>query len=179
MHRAPSDTERYAEALLALGEATGHAAQIEQDLVVLLDLLECDEDVRRFLADATVKKAGKEKALEKLLKGRIHYALTHFLLILLEENRLAELRPIAESFFARYSSQRQQATGTLTTAVPLSSEKVADIEQAAGRLLGKDVHLRVQVNPVILGGLRIQVGDFVVDGTVDNHLAEMRARLLA
>jgi len=179
MGHGPPDVECYAGALLALAEAAGREAEVERDLVAMLDLLECDEEVRRFLADRSVRKAGKKKALEQLLDGRICHVLVHFLLILQEEKLLREVRPIAESFFAQYSSRRQQVTGTLTSAVQISPEQVEKIEQEAGHLLGKNVHLRVRIDAGILGGLRIQVGDFIVDGTVEHDLAVARRDLLA
>jgi len=179
MERSVPEIQRYAEALLALAEAGGRPEEIERELVGLLDLLECDEEVRRFLAAPTVRETGKKKALEQLLDGRISAVLVHFLLILQAQGALRQLRPIAEAFFRHFSSRKRKITGILTSAVGISPETVREVERQAGLLLGKEVHLRLQVDSAILGGLRVQVGDFVVDGTVEHDLAEARARLLA
>ena len=65
------------------------------------------------------------------------------------------------------------------TARPLTPERTALIEKETGRLLGRTVSLRVRVDPKLLGGLYVRVGDFVIDGTVDTQLDALRKKPLA
>ena len=178
MPPAPPESVRYAEALLALAEAAGSSSRIEQELVSLLDLFETNTALRRFLADPAVKTEGKKTALHELLCERVSPVLLHFVLILQAEGVLPQIRAIGEDFFRLFTSKRRKVTGTLLSAVPVPDDKLAVIEREAGRVLGKDVHLRVRVETGIMGGMRIQVGDFILDGTVEHQFSELRRKLL-
>jgi F-type H+-transporting ATPase subunit delta len=169
----------YGEALFRLGEACGSVQRTERDLAAVLDLLEHREDVGRFLADPRVETRGKAEALQRLLDPGIDSSLLHFLLILLEKGRLKDLRAIAEVFFKKAAAVRGSVSGELVSAAPLPEEKVAAVEREMGRVLGKTVRLRARVDPMILGGVAVRLGDTVVDGSVRRRLEAMRAHLLA
>jgi F-type H+-transporting ATPase subunit delta len=169
----------YADALVSLGHAVDALPQFEEDLADVLDFLETNADTRRFLRDHAVEIAGKCRAIEELLTGRAHPALVQFLVLLLRERRLESLRDIAEAFFRKVSALRREAAGELVSPTPLDDETVARIEKETGLALGKEVHLRVRVDANLLGGLFVKVGDFVLDGTVDRRLDDIRHQLLA
>lgn len=171
--------ERYARALVALGEAVGDLSVMERDGAALLDLIEGSEPLRRFLGDSLMKEEGKAQALRELLAAKVCPALMHFLLILTEERRIHLLRAILNAFFNQIATLRRQETAVVVTAAPLSPERIAAIEEQVSLVLGKDVHLRVQVEPSLLGGVKLRVGDLILDGTVDAQLDKMRDELLA
>ena len=175
--RPDIDIERYADSLVNLGEATGSLARFKKDMETLLDMIEQSEEIRRFLADSFVNKRGKCRALEEVLEDKIHPALLHFFLILVEQELISRVKPVAMAFFEKASRLGKKASGEMVAAVPIPDGKVAEIEREVGRVVGKEVCLRVRVNPDILGGLLVQVDDFVLDGTVERQLEEMRREL--
>ena len=179
MPSAGPEAQKYAEALVLLGEGAGDLVRVEKDLAAAMDFLERTPEVRRFLRDPRVSGEGKATALGQLLRQDLHSVVIHFLLILQEQGGLSSLPDIAEAFFQRVSVRKMKASGELVTARPLSEGQVAAIERETGRVLGKDVRLRVRVDPTLLGGLSVRVGDFVLDGTVDRQLEQFRAVLLA
>ena len=167
----------YAQALVSLAEASGLLERIEREMLDLQDLLKSNRDLRNFLGDLSVKHSGKTAALEEILGKRVHPIVTHFLLLLHAEDMLREIDSIAQTFFTLASERRAKASGLLTSAHPISDDVHSRIESEIGRILGKEVHLLVRKDASLLGGMRVQVGDFVVDGTVDRQLAEMRNQL--
>lgn len=173
MAPGPED-QKYADALVALGEATKAIPAIEQDLAAVLDLFGDNKDLRRFLSDPHIREDGKGIALEQILKDKLHPVLMRFILILQEQGGLASLPDIAREFFDRASRLRKRTTGELVSAVPLSEEKVAVIEEELGRILQKSVHLHVRVSADILGGVKVRVGDWILDGTVDRYFDSVR-----
>lgn len=179
MPAADEKIAHYADALLSLGQAHGDLPQLTADISAALAFLAEHPDIRSFLADSAVQAEGKEAALRELLAGRIGLLALHVLLLLQDEGQFTALGQIAECFFEKTAMLDDKISGELTSAVPLSEERVAKIEKEAGRLLNRDLNLHALVDPSILGGIRLKVGDFVLDGTVDRQLSDARERLLS
>lgn len=179
MPNAPSDTDRFADALIALGSAADCLPRIEEELSRTLPVMVRDERVRSFLADPTVLSEGKRKAIEELLGARMHPALLCFLCFLADTRRIQRLEEIAVSFFEKVCATRKETDGELVSAAPLGKETVAAIEKEVGRVLLRTVRLRPRVQPELLGGLYVHVGDFVIDGTLDRQLTTLGHALLS
>jgi F-type H+-transporting ATPase subunit delta len=179
MQPSANDIRLFAAGLVSLADAAGAAGQVERELPAVLDLLAHDDKVRSFLGAPDVKGEGKRRALEQLFAGRAHPVLVNFLMLLVDVGRIRDLREIGAAFFAQASQLRRKATGEVLSARPLSRETIAAIEVEAARVLGKDVHLHPRVDPALTGGLRVQVEDYVIDGTLDSRLDAVRRGLLA
>lgn len=169
----------YADALVALGTAAGTLPELEYELVSLRDFVQADVRLQRFLADPVVRSEGKQAALRDILTGHVSEMLLHFLMILQAEGCLGKLEAIADEFFRKTSRLRERTTGELLTAVTVPDAKVALIEKEVSRILEKDVHLRQRIMPGIVGGLAVRVDNFVLDGTIDHELGEIRRGLLS
>ena len=178
MEAAKPEAQQYAVALVELAKATQTLARIEQELTAVCDLVDRNEEVRRFLADPKIRKQGKIEALRKIVKPQPEPTLLHFLNILVDKDRISLLNDVASHFFRQISLDRGRITGELVSPTPLPEEKVALIRKETSRVLGKDVDLRVRVDPGLLGGFFIQVGDFVLDDTIDRQLEDLRRQLL-
>lgn len=175
---ADPNVERYAESLLCLAQAEDAAAETEQQLLAILDLVQKRTDLRAFLANPTVADPGKYAALRDMLETRVAARVKHIVLQLQSQDRLALLPAVADRFFAKASAERQRASGRLIAARPVDDETLARVEEAVGQVLGKEVHLLVQQAPSLLGGMRVEIGDFVIDGTLDRHLDDARRALV-
>jgi F-type H+-transporting ATPase subunit delta len=174
---AESRIDHYAKALTHLAYATGEVDASERQVLAVVETLENTPELLAFLGDPTVQPAGKEQALREALADTVHDTILLFLVMVLAEGAIADFPAIADTFFAETSARRKQASGRLVTARPVSSETLARIEEEIGKVIGKDVHLLVQEDASLLGGMRVQVGDFVVDGTVDRILEDARRAL--
>jgi len=177
MQQGSHDPSQYADALIAMGQACNALPQIENDMLEALELLQSNAEMQQFLANPSVMQEGKTNALLKILQGRLHPVLVHFLAMLLTQHQLRAIKTIASSFFKQASELREQVSGDINTAVPISAERLAEIEEEVGSSLGKQVHLRHSIAPGILGGIYIKVGDFVIDGTVEHQLDTIRRQL--
>jgi len=177
MQRADPDIEHYAEALVALGKATGTLDRMGEDAHAACRLLLEDPSVLRFLKDPFIDITGKTNALRELLEDRVCPELQHVLHLLLERGDIECVAAIAERFSAVVAGQDEKSAGSLITAFPLPEETVADIEVEVGRIMQKEVRLRTEIDPRILGGVRVHVGDYVFDDTVVHHLEQMRSAL--
>jgi len=174
-----ADIEQYADSLVSLAGAVGARKPIEEDLAGVVELLETNEDILRFMSDPAVAAEGKARALEEALTGRVHPALLHFVLILHSQGALSQLDAVAHAFFDRISESEQSVDGIVVVARPISRKKLAIMERETGALLAKKVRLRVNVDSNMLGGVVIRVGDFILDGSTERQLEDIRRHLLS
>lgn len=179
MPSSDAQIQAYSEALLSLAGAAGIQDSVEQELGAAVDLFGSNGALRRFVTDPHVEVRGRSRGLDELLEDKVHPVLRHFLLTLLEAGVLHELGGIAAACHSEMAERQQRASGELVTAAPITPERVARIEEETGRILGKDVQLRVRVNPQLIGGLVVHVGDFVLDGSIGHQLESIRKALLS
>lgn len=179
MRRASPDIEHYAEALVGLGKATGTLDRLEEDIHTTRRLLLDDPSVLRFLKDPFVDDCGKNSAINELLSPHVCPELLHVLHLLLERGEIDRVSRIAEAFSSVVAGQDEEAAGLLVSACPVDEKTVQEIEDEVGRFVGRDVRLRTEIDPQVLGGIRVRVGDYVFDDTVAHHLDHMRSALSA
>jgi F-type H+-transporting ATPase subunit delta len=177
-HAAEPDPDRYADALIAMGEASGALVAIEDDLRELSEFMRKQGALRQFLASPLVQPEGKTSALREVLGRRVHPVLLHYVQMLQSMQHLAHLPAVTERFFAKITGTRQQVSGEIVTAVPLLPDTFAAITAEVCRVLGKDVHLQPRLAPGIVGGVFVKVGDFIIDGTVETLLDTARRQLV-
>ncbi len=91
--------------------------------------------------------------------------------------RAADLPAIADSLAEVAAASRQREVAEVRTASPLDADQVARLEDALARATGKQVELKVVVDPEVVGGLVARVGDIVIDGTVRRRLDSLRSAL--
>jgi F-type H+-transporting ATPase subunit delta len=170
--------KRYAKALFDLAVERGAVEAVRADLQALAGLLRDAPDFAAFAGNYLLPSARRVEALRALLESRAHELVTKFVLLLETKKRLAELGAAIEAFEARYDEHRGLAHATVTSAHGLSD---AQRDALTGRLkqrLGKEIRLHEAVNPALIGGFQVQVGDLVHDYSVETQLQRLRARFL-
>ena len=167
----------YARALLELAQAEGVVTRVEEELFRLRELLKHNSDLLQFLKDPNVKSEGKRVALSELFQGRVHGLVLNFLFTLTDQDRGGRLLHIIEEYSAVASAARQQVSGEVTTAIKLDDATLAKLAAELSRLTGKSVQLFQRVDPAILGGAIIQVGEQVIDGSLRRKLNQIKEKL--
>ncbi|MEJ2868744.1 F0F1 ATP synthase subunit delta [Actinomycetospora sp. OC33-EN08] len=165
------------EALLASAEADGRLDAVEDELFRLGRIVGGQPDLERLLGSPTADAAGKQKVLDDLLADKaepitrrlaaqlVAHPLAHHVSSGLE--RLAELA----------ADRRQRSVATVRSAVELSAEQQERLAGVLARIYGREITVHLEVDPEILGGLLIQVGDEVIDGSAAGHLDDLDRRL--
>jgi F-type H+-transporting ATPase subunit delta len=174
----------YAEALLAavLKEtgADSRAEDLGADLTAFVRALAAQPDVVAFLNSPAVGKKTKAAALAQALSGNVPELLRGFLGVLLHNNRFYLLPSAAAAYQHLLDTRAGRVWVKVTAAVPLSDVQKAALTANLKALLGnQEPVLYVRVDPDLLGGLVVQVGDSVVDTSVRSRLQAIRSLLLA
>jgi len=166
--------EGYAEALLAVAKSENSVDQVEKELTDLRDAFSANHDLIAFLKDPKVTAEGKRKAVAELLGDQVSQ-LVHFQIALaIEQNRAALLPAIIDHFFGLTSESRKKITAKVTTAVPLSEKATEKIEATLSELVGEAVFMKMSVDPDILGGITVHLGDRIIDGSLKGQLDHLR-----
>jgi F-type H+-transporting ATPase subunit delta len=167
----------YARALLEIAQAETVIQRIEEELFRLRELLKSNPGLLEFLKDPNVTREGKRQALAELFQGRVHSLVLNALITVSDTDRTNRLPAIIEEFIALAAASRQKVSGEIITAINLDDATLARLSAELSRITNKSVQLFQKVDPAILGGAIIQVGEQVIDGSLRRKLNQIRENL--
>jgi F-type H+-transporting ATPase subunit delta len=147
------------------------------DSLQLLAAIGRNEQMRFVLSDPRVSAAKKKELFADVTGGKLDEVTRNLLGLLVDNHRELLLGEIEEQFEALKRDHERVVKARITSAQPLSDQQRADIVGALERRYGKKVEAEVDVDPQLLGGARVQVGDQVILASVRDALAQMAAAL--
>jgi|SRR5579884_3408628 len=169
----------YADALLDAAESKGQAREVLEELSSLVhDVFRSAPDFEGFLASRAISRKRKAPVIRSALQGRASDTLLNFMLVLNDKERLDLIRPILAAYRALYEEKTRHVRVRVRSAVPLPDDQRQRLEQELRAKFQKEPILETAVDPDLLGGLVVQVGDWVYDGSVRSRLAEIRNQLM-
>jgi F-type H+-transporting ATPase subunit delta len=171
-----SKTEAYANALLEVARAEGTLGGVEDDLFRFARTLESSDDLRLALTDPTLPVERRIGVIEDLTGGKALQTSTALLSMLVAAGQAAELPIIVDRFVELAAAERQREVAEVRSAIPLDATQTQRLADALGRATGKDVEVKVIVDPSVMGGIVARIGDTVIDGTVRHRLELMKER---
>lgn len=165
----------YAKALLGATEGAGQTEAVLEQLDSLVDdVLSVVPKLKDVLYSTLVGPDEKVELIDKLLKGRATPLMLNFLKVLARHERLSALPAIRRSARRLYDQLRGRVQWHVTTAVPLSEKQQSDIIERLRQLRGGQPYLVSQVDPDLISGIVLRVGDTVYDGSVSTRLVRLR-----
>jgi F-type H+-transporting ATPase subunit delta len=167
----------YAEALVKA--AAGAPAALDDELAGLVALLDRAPELEPVLANPLVDGEHKRRLLERLLRGGATDLLVDALQVMRSKGRLGILRAVAAELHELRVAQEGRIEVRVASAVPLGPALRAELEAAAAARTGKRPVLIESVDPGLLGGLVVRIGDDKIDSSVANELARLEEDLLA
>ena len=169
--------QRYAKALFALGkqEGTSKLEHFGENLSALSNVLEETPELVRFFTIPIISIAEKQKVLVQVLdRINVDPVIKNFCLLLAEKERLPLFGAIAEHFGKLLDVEWDVVRGKILTAVDLSKEQQSGILARLEKQTSRQIALKFEVDPSILGGVVLQVGDNVLDASLRAQLTILR-----
>ena len=168
---------RYAEALFQLSEEENITKEIYNELHSVLDIVKSNKDLDNVLKSPLVAKAEKVQLIETLFNNKINNNLKNFLKILVEKGRISSLKSIELTFKQLLNDRDNIIEGTVISAIPLTDEKVKELEEKLSKKYNKNVTLENKVDKTILGGVLVRLGNTQIDGSVKTRLDNIKDQL--
>jgi F-type H+-transporting ATPase subunit delta len=173
-----STARRYAEAAFEIAERDGTVDAWLRQLGTLAVVV-ADEKMVRQLEDPQVPLEQRVAAVQNALGSDMLAALGNLLALAMRRNRLASMAQVAHEFKRLYNKRAGIVEASATSALALDASEIAALTARLEKMTGGKIELATAVDPSILGGLQVRIGDTLYDGSVRGRLERLRARLAA
>lgn len=168
----------YAAALFELATEAGTVDAVEAELAELVRLCVEDPSFGAFTASIAIDADDRAVSLERMFRGRLSDVVLNTLQVMNSHGRLALLPALRRAFVLRIEDARGQIEVRATSAVELDARQREEVARLAEKLSRKKPLVEYTVDPSLIGGLVVQIGDFRLDNSVRRHLKVVRDRLL-
>ncbi|MDQ0346537.1 F0F1 ATP synthase subunit delta [Ancylobacter vacuolatus] len=169
---------RYATALFELARDANAVDAVKADLDRFSAMIAESDDLRRLVRSPVFASEAQERAIAALLeKAGITGLSANFFKTVAANRRLFTVEAIMRDFALLVAAYKGEVTAEVTVAQPLSDSHAATLKQALDALTGKDVKLAVEVDPSLLGGLKVKVGSKLIDASLKTKLNSIRTAM--
>ena len=169
----------YATALYDAALAAGKLADVVADMTALSQLLAATPRLKAFLKIATIGSREKRKLLDDALAGKLEGMTLAVFHAMARRDRLDLLPEFIATFAAIHDERSNRVALEVVSAVPIDSTRQEQIRTVVAKAVGREVMLKVSVNPKLLGGAQFRLGDLFVDNSTNYRIAAMKSWLHA
>jgi F-type H+-transporting ATPase subunit delta len=174
---ADDRTLAYAEALFSVARAEGTLGEVEDELFRFSQTLAGTDELRDALTDPAIPVARRQQVVEDLLGGKASPTTVALVSLVVGTGRARELPAIIRQLVDLSAREADKEVAEVRSAIPLTADQRDRLTKALNEATGKQVEVKVIVDPTVLGGLVAQVGDTVIDGTVRSRLEQLKNAL--
>ncbi len=164
----------YAEALFGVARAEGTLGEVEDELFRFSQTLQGSDELREALTDPAIPVSRRQQIVEDLLGGKASPTTVALVSMVVGTGRARELPAIIRELVEMSAAEANKAVAEVRSAIALSDDQVERLAKALGEATGRQVTVKLVVDPSVLGGLVAQVGDTVIDGSVRSRLDRLR-----
>lgn len=169
--------DAYATALVAVAEAEGDLAKVEDELFAFAKASEQNPALREALTDEALPVDNRHALVRDILGPRANKTTVSLISFVIESGRARDLSKIADAVVQLAASSREHAVAEIRSAVPLTDKQRERLEKALSRATGRTIEAKVVVDPTVIGGVIARVDDLVFDGSVSSRLADAKLAL--
>ena len=168
---------RYARALYEDADNKDAVKHVDEDIEMIQESMAESPELRRFFEDPMIPVNKKERVIENLFTKRVHDITLSFLTLITKKRRENLFPQMASAYSSLRNEQLGIVEATVRVALPLDKGDAKKIKSGIESMTGREVRLQTEVDPSILGGIIIRVGDMVYDGSVQHKLDTLKDRL--
>ena len=169
---------RYAQALFVMAKSSPDGLDKQlQELIKVKGYFDHNLSLKTAVQSPTVPAPIKKSILKRLLDKRVDETTLSFLYVLVDKSRELYVDAILDGYRELLRNERSEVEIHIKTAAPLADAVLSQVQQTLLGYTGKKVELKTEVVPDLLGGMVIQIGDRVIDGSLRRQLLQIQERL--
>jgi ATP synthase F1 delta subunit len=169
----------YGVALYEASVDIGKTDEFLDAVKVIAQLFKSQPEFFTLLRTHSLAQAERKDLVRDVFEGRIPDELTNFLYVLLDKRRIGQFAGIVRAFERTVNAHEGVSKGTIESAVELSDEQLEKFESETGRLLSRNVRLAPEINPALIGGVRIYVDGKLIDASIRHKLDELKEKIIS
>jgi F-type H+-transporting ATPase subunit delta len=170
--------KRYAQALFELATSQNILAEVGADLKELTKVLETSDELLSLLSAPKISTTRKKELVAQIFSGA-QPAVVNTLLVLLDKKRVNEAVIVAEEFQALAAAAQGTADAKVYSTRELTETERAEISASFGKLVGKEkLNITNEIDASLIGGVRVQIGNYIYDSTVASKLEGLKRVLV-
>lgn len=171
--------KRYAEALFQIGLEKSTLDKLEEDLSLVSEVLTNNKEINTFLLHPKVDGKQKEKLITESFKG-LHTDVVNTIKLLVERHRTMLIPSIVDAFIKKMNNAKGKEVATVYSVRELKADEKQNLQVAFAKRLGKNtLEFKDIVDPSLIGGIKIRVGNTIYDGSVSGKLTRIERQITA
>ena len=172
-------SERYSRALFEVALEANEIDKIENDVKNFNSLYSSSFEIENFIKNPTQSNSNQKNSI-KLIAEKIKFSknLTNFLLLLIEKRRIFFIKKIIDNFLKLCSIKRGEVKASLITSKKLSHEEIDALSKDLSNSMGSIIKFDHKVDEELIGGLKVQLGSFMIDTSIKNKLKKYKQAML-
>lgn len=172
-----SIARRYAEAFFFIAQEKHDVEGLQKELALVVETIKSFPELKAVLDHVLIPPAEKREVLAKVLGGSVSGTTLNFLSLVIDKRRAPYLEAIYEEYMNMADEDRNILKADFISARPVANQDIIELEKALSSATGKSVRLKPAVDSALIGGVRIRVGDRVIDASVVKRLELLRSSL--
>ena len=172
-------SERYSRALFEVTKEVNDLEKTERDLKNFQSLVDSTLEIKNFIHNPTQSKENQNQVIN-LIAEKLNFSknLKNFMFLLIEKRRIFFVRKIINSFLKLCSQKRGEVKASLISSKELSVTEIESISKELSSSMGSTIKFDYKVDKELIGGLKLQLGSFMIDTSIKNKLKIYEQKML-
>ena len=172
-------SERYSRALFEVANESNELDKTENDIRNFQSLFNSSSEIKNFIQNPT-KSKNTQNSVILLITEKLDFSknLKNFFLLLIEKRRIFFVKKISESFLKLCSKKRGELKASLISSKELSQAELDEISKDLSKSMGSTIKFDYKVDKELIGGLKLQLGSFMIDTSIKNKLKKYKQAML-
>jgi F-type H+-transporting ATPase subunit delta len=165
---------RYAKAILSFALEQNKEVEVNNDMLLIASTINENRDLQVLLDNPVLKSDLKKSTLKEVFASKVSSLSIGLIDLLIDNKRLAIIKEVADKYTVLYDKLKGIEVAKVTTAIPLTKELNAQVLKKVKEITGKEATIENNVNPDIIGGFILRIGDVQYDASISNKLKVLR-----
>jgi F-type H+-transporting ATPase subunit delta len=175
MNKETIVAKRYAKALFEIAKEKNFVAQVETDLQAIVQSIESHADLQKLLSHPNIDSTKKTELLTTLFQGKVSDVVLSTICLLVQRRREGILSELLTDYVKIANEALGQAKAIVFTPTALSSQESQHIAESFSQLTRKKIQVEQVIDPSLLGGIQVRIGDRLYDGSLSGKLQRLQA----